>query len=360
MEAISSLALDLTVADVLRSIRKHRRFKGKDIDLYVQGNDRIVLQLDMFSENRKIALAKHEDSQIRDPFLRLQHLKRLLPFVHVLGHPQATRAVVTAQDDPNSDQIKRAQAKSARSVKKDENAHSDAEMVTVDDVEITDMTRKRSRGKGSKKAKIKKDPEIKEEEEEENDTSLSHKPVAKLAATSTAPSGPIQMHKVMVEGYGLRYCINTDGVDPYATSTNSVIETRQVLGIEAARTKIIQEMQEVTKDLTIDPRHMALLADVMTYKGEVLGITRFGLAKMRDSVLQLASFEKTADHVFDAGSAGKIDPIEGVSECVIVGKTMGVGTGGAQVTRNMHWREMDTLAQPTVFEDSWNELYGPR
>lgn len=37
--------------------------------------------------------------------------------------------------------------------------------------------------------------------------------------------------------------------------------------------------------------------------GEVLGITRFGVAKMRESVLMLASFEKTTDHLFDA--AGK-------------------------------------------------------
>ena len=45
----------------------------------------------------------------------------------------------------------------------------------------------------------------------------------------------------------------------------------------------------LTSLIDIDPRHMQLLADTMTYKGEVLGITRFGLAKMRDSVLQLAS-----------------------------------------------------------------------
>merc|ERR1711939_1029623 len=130
-------------------------------------------------------------------------------------------------------------------------------------------------------------------------------------------------HRVMVEGYGLRYCMNTDGVDPYHTQTNSVMETLQVLGIEAARTKIILEIQEVTKSLSIDPRHMYLLADVMTYKGEVLGITRFGLAKMSSSVLQLASFEKTADHVFEAGIGGKVDRVRGVSESVIVGKTMG-------------------------------------
>ena len=41
----------------------------------------------------------------------------------------------------------------------------------------------------------------------------------------------------------------------------------------------------------------------MDLQGEVLGITRFGIAKMKDSVLMLASFEKTTDHLFDAGPA---------------------------------------------------------
>ena len=42
--------------------------------------------------------------------------------------------------------------------------------------------------------------------------------------------------------------------------------------------------------MSVDARHNMLLADCMTYKGEVLGITRFGIAKMKDSVLMLASF----------------------------------------------------------------------
>ena len=70
-----------------------------------------------------------------------------------------------------------------------------------------------------------------------------------------------------------------------------------------------------------------LLADVMTYKGEVLGITRFGMAKMKDSVLMLASFEKTTDHLFDAALRGRVDTIDGVSECIIMGIPMPVGTG---------------------------------
>lgn len=54
-------------------------------------------------------------------------------------------------------------------------------------------------------------------------------------------------------------------------------------------------------------------------QGEVLGITRFGVAKMKDSVLMLASFEKTTDHLFDASAYGKTDSIAGVSESIIMG-----------------------------------------
>lgn len=60
---------------------------------------------------------------------------------------------------------------------------------------------------------------------------------------------------------------------------------------------------------------------------QVLGITRFGIAKMKDSVFMLASFEKTADHLFDAALHGTKDPINGVSECIIMGKPMNIGTG---------------------------------
>ena len=50
-----------------------------------------------------------------------------------------------------------------------------------------------------------------------------------------------------------------------------------------------------------------------------MGITRFGVAKMKDSVLMLASFEKTTDHLFDASAYGKTDSIAGVSESIIMG-----------------------------------------
>ncbi|KAF2753317.1 beta and beta-prime subunits of DNA dependent RNA-polymerase [Pseudovirgaria hyperparasitica] len=140
-------------------------------------------------------------------------------------------------------------------------------------------------------------------------------------------------HQLLVEGYGLRACMCTPGLNGTKTKTNSVIEIKEVLGIEAARQTIIDEISAVMGNMDIDPRHMQLLADVMTSKGDVLGITRFGLAKMRDSVLQLASFEKTPDHLFEAAWRNKKDKIEGVSECIIMGQSMRIGTGAFKVVR---------------------------
>ena len=176
------------------------------------------------------------------------------------------------------------------------------------------------------------------------------------ASRAVITTDDINRNTLLVEGYGLRACMTTEGVNGLATRTNSVMEMRDVLGIEAARKTIIDEIKAVMGDMDIDPRHMQLLADVMTYKGEVLGITRFGLSKMRDSVLQLASFEKTPDHLFEAAWHMKSDKIEGVSECIIMGQSMGVGTGAFKVVRKLNLREGDLRKKSTLFEDSFNEI----
>lgn len=175
------------------------------------------------------------------------------------------------------------------------------------------------------------------------------------AARAIIQTSEQSTHTVLVEGYGLKACMNTEGVIGTQARTNSVMECRDVLGIEAARTTIAGEIGEVMNSMGIDPRHMQLLADVMTYKGEVLGITRFGLSKMRDSVLQLASFEKTPDHLFEAAAGMKTDKIEGVSECIIMGQTMSVGTGAFQIVRRLAIREGDLKEKPTAFETAWND-----
>ena len=121
----------------------------------------------------------------------------------------------------------------------------------------------------------------------------------------------------------------TPGVDGPRTVTNHVVEVERVLGIEAARQSVAHEVQYTMSahGMAVDERHTTLLADCMAARGEVLGITRFGIAKMKESVLMLASFEKTTDHLFDAALRGAVDEITGVSESIIMGAPMTPGTG---------------------------------
>lgn len=136
-------------------------------------------------------------------------------------------------------------------------------------------------------------------------------------------------YNLLMEGYGLLDVIGRPGIDGLRTVTNHVLEVESVLGVEAARTKISAEIESIMSayGIGIDTRHMLLLSDVMTFKGEVLGITRFGISKIRESVFMLASFEKTTDHLFDAAVHGRADEIVGVSECIIMGTEVPVGTG---------------------------------
>jgi len=104
--------------------------------------------------------------------------------------------------------------------------------------------------------------------------------------------------------------------------------------------------------MSVDKRHLTLLADLMTCKGEVLGITRFGLAKMKESVLMLASFEKTADHLFEAAYHGQRDTISGVSESIIMGLPAVIGSGAMHVMEKTNPYNIPP-PRPLIFESAY-------
>ncbi|CAL4155124.1 unnamed protein product, partial [Meganyctiphanes norvegica] len=98
-------------------------------------------------------------------------------------------------------------------------------------------------------------------------------------------------YELLVEGDNLRDVMATFGVQGTKCISNNTWEVWNCLGIEAARRCIIHEIT-TTMDghgLKVDKRHIMLLADLMTCRGQVLGITRHGLSKMKESVLMLAS-----------------------------------------------------------------------
>ncbi|GAA0140425.1 DNA-directed RNA polymerase [Lithospermum erythrorhizon] len=156
--------------------------------------------------------------------------------------------------------------------------------------------------------------------------------------------------QLFVEGTGLLAVMGTEGIDGSKTISNNIQEVYRTLGIEVARRLIIDEIKKIVEayGITIDIRHMMLLAEIMTYKGEILGITRFGMQKMKESVLMLASFEKTADHLFNASVNGRVDKIEGVSECIIMGIPMQFGTGLLKVRQSMPPVELKYGPDPII------------
>jgi len=139
----------------------------------------------------------------------------------------------------------------------------------------------------------------------------------------------IPKYRLLVEGYDLLSVLATSGVDQKRTTSNHIIEVEKTLGIEAARLTVMNEIQYTMQQhgMSIDQRHVQLLADLMSFKGEILGITRFGVSKMKESVLMLASFEMTTDHLFEAAVHNRQDHIVGVSECIIMGIPIPLGTG---------------------------------
>ncbi|GAB4824483.1 DNA-directed RNA polymerase III subunit 1, variant 2 [Ancistrocladus abbreviatus] len=168
-----------------------------------------------------------------------------------------------------------------------------------------------------------------------------------IIAEEDGKKGKLQL---IVEGMGLKEVMGVDGVDGCKTESNHVMEVQATLGIEAARNCIIKEIRKVMQShsMEIDIRHMMLLADLMTFKGEVLAMTRDGIQKMKDSVLMLASFERTADHLFNASASGKEDMIDGVSECIIVGVPMRVGTGMLEVQQRVQQPKLTYGPDPII------------
>jgi DNA-directed RNA polymerase subunit A" len=123
--------------------------------------------------------------------------------------------------------------------------------------------------------------------------------------------------------------VEIEEVDINRTMTNDIFQITRVLGIEAGRAAIIHEMQETLKEagLSVDIRHVMLIADVMCLSGQIQAIGRHGVSGQKGSVLARASFEETVKHLVDASVKGEVDPLEGIIENVLIGQLCKAGTG---------------------------------
>ena len=132
------------------------------------------------------------------------------------------------------------------------------------------------------------------------------------------------------EGSAFGDVLDIEGVDASRTTCNNIHEINRELGIEAARESLIDETMNTLEEQGLDDvniRHLMLVADIMTNEGTIESIGRHGISGSKDSVLARAAFEVTVSHLLDAAIHGEVDELDGVTENVIVGKPIKLGTG---------------------------------
>ncbi len=134
---------------------------------------------------------------------------------------------------------------------------------------------------------------------------------------------------ILTSGTNLKEILVRKEVDAVQTTSNDIHEVYEVLGIEAARQAIINEVYKVieAQGLNIDLRHIMLVADIMCTAGKVKGITRYGVVSEKASVLARASFETPIKHLINAALEGEVDPLASVVENVMINQPVPLGTG---------------------------------
>jgi len=146
------------------------------------------------------------------------------------------------------------------------------------------------------------------------------------AVVAKTPDGE---YFIRASGYNITGACSHEAVDSSRVYTNNIKEIEKLYGIEAARNAIIKEIKDVMdmQKLSVDIRHIMLIADAMTYGGTVKSIGRHGLSGEKVGVFGRAAFEETVKHLIIAASTAMEDRLSGVTENIIIGQTVPVGTG---------------------------------
>jgi DNA-directed RNA polymerase II subunit RPB1 len=122
-------------------------------------------------------------------------------------------------------------------------------------------------------------------------------------------------------------------VDCSRTISNDIHEVYAVLGIEAARQVLINEINDIFESASSDvnSRHVALLADVITNKGGLMPMNRHGINKSDIGPLAKCSFEETPDVITRAAIFGELDLVQGVTSNIMLGQEVPIGTGSVEL-----------------------------
>ncbi|KAK9479521.1 hypothetical protein V1514DRAFT_351304 [Lipomyces japonicus] len=129
-----------------------------------------------------------------------------------------------------------------------------------------------------------------------------------------------------------------DFIDVNGITSNNVAEILSTYGVEAARNTVVNEIAGVFEPygIKVNPRHLELIADMMTRDGGYLPFNRHGVETTASPFLKM-SFETTFNFLKQAVLNGDVDELDSPSARIVVGRLAAVGTGSFDVLTKLTW-----------------------
>lgn len=143
----------------------------------------------------------------------------------------------------------------------------------------------------------------------------------------------VTVQRIMVDVHGdaVDAVLTLPGkVDLKSFCTNNVMLAYRLFGVDAACQVLFFELQRTMQSAgtRVDPHLLKMICDVMCHNGTVMSMSRFGLNKLVDrSPISSMAFEESVDQLTSAAVFGKTDWLQGVSERIMFGMRVPVGTG---------------------------------
>ena len=148
------------------------------------------------------------------------------------------------------------------------------------------------------------------------------------------------------------------------TITNDIMEVYEILGIEAARKCLFEEILDVMEfdDTYINHHHIHLLCDRMTCNEKLVSIFRHGINKDNIGPIAKASFEETTEMFLQAAKHGELDNMRGVSANVMCGQEGYYGTSSFQIFVDSdelieQYKSLPPIPENDKFQASYDDRY---
>ena len=134
-------------------------------------------------------------------------------------------------------------------------------------------------------------------------------------------------------GTNLLEILGIDYIDNTRTFSNDIVEIYNVLGIEAARQSIYNELVDVIEfdGAYVNYHNYSVLVDRMTYTSKMISIFRHGINNDNIGPIAKASFEETPEMFLKAARHAELDTLKGISANVMCGQEGFFGTSAFQV-----------------------------